>query len=243
MMYRRSRPCSSRIQRGLSLVELMVGITVGLFVVAAAATLVAGQLGNNRQLLIETQVQQDMRASMDIMTRQLRRAGAMAPAQAETTLATPGGTGGARNIFEDVTPATPAASSPATVHASEAGFSFYLNASDQGPFGFKLEDGIVKTRMGASGWQELTDANVLEVTQLDIKRVDVLSDALPCSKLCADGTSDCWPRLVVRTFEVSMAARARSDHAVQRTLSDKVRLRNDWISFNVPGLPAQVCPL
>lgn len=56
-------------QRGLSLVELMVGITVGLFVVAAAATLVANQLSDNRRLLLETQVQQDLRATMDIITR------------------------------------------------------------------------------------------------------------------------------------------------------------------------------
>ena len=57
-------------QRGMSLVELMVGITVGLFIVAAATTLMANQLSDNRKLLVETQIQQDLRASMDIITRQ-----------------------------------------------------------------------------------------------------------------------------------------------------------------------------
>ena len=41
----------SRAQRGMTLVELMVGITVGLFVVAAAATLMSAQLVDNRKLL------------------------------------------------------------------------------------------------------------------------------------------------------------------------------------------------
>ncbi|MBL0296208.1 MAG: hypothetical protein IPQ21_03185 [Betaproteobacteria bacterium] len=53
----------------------MVGITVGLFIVAAAAMLVTTQLGDNRRLLLETQVQQDLRATADIITRELRRAG------------------------------------------------------------------------------------------------------------------------------------------------------------------------
>ncbi len=55
-MNRKHLHLTLRSQRGLSLVELMVGITDGLFVVAAAATLVANQLSDNRRLLLETQV-------------------------------------------------------------------------------------------------------------------------------------------------------------------------------------------
>lgn len=62
-------------QRGLSLVELLVGISVGLFVLAGATLLLSTQLGDNRRLLLETQLQQDLRATMDIITRELRRAG------------------------------------------------------------------------------------------------------------------------------------------------------------------------
>ena len=61
--------------RGLSLVELLVCIAVGMFVVASAAMLVSTQLNDNRKLLLETQVQQDLRAAADIITRELRRAG------------------------------------------------------------------------------------------------------------------------------------------------------------------------
>ena len=51
----------------------MVGVAVGLFVVAAASMLVATQLSDNRRLTLETQVQQDLRAAADIITRELRR--------------------------------------------------------------------------------------------------------------------------------------------------------------------------
>ena len=64
-----------RRQRGLSIVELMVGMAIGLFVVAAASMLVVTQLSDNRRLTLETQVQQDLRATADIITRELRRAG------------------------------------------------------------------------------------------------------------------------------------------------------------------------
>ena len=61
--------------RGLSLVELMVGITIGLIVVAGATLLTATQLSDNRRLLLETQVQQDLRAAADIIAREVRRGG------------------------------------------------------------------------------------------------------------------------------------------------------------------------
>ena len=72
--------CGSRqrsgSQRGLSIVELMVGIAIGLIIVAAASLLMSGQLNENRRLLAETQLQQDLRAASDIITRELRRIGA-----------------------------------------------------------------------------------------------------------------------------------------------------------------------
>ncbi|MDQ2780283.1 MAG: prepilin-type N-terminal cleavage/methylation domain-containing protein, partial [Pseudomonadota bacterium] len=77
---------SRLLQRGLSLVELMVGITIGLFVVAAAATLVSVQLADNRRLLLETQMQQDLRATADIIGRELRRAGSTGGVMGATAL-------------------------------------------------------------------------------------------------------------------------------------------------------------
>ena len=52
----------------------MVGVTLGLFVVAAAALMVSTQLGENRRMLLESQLMQDLRAASDIITRDLRRA-------------------------------------------------------------------------------------------------------------------------------------------------------------------------
>ncbi len=65
----------SRQQRGLSLIELMVGITVGMIVVAAASLMMTTQLKEHKLLVLETQLQQDLRAAGDLMLKDMRRAG------------------------------------------------------------------------------------------------------------------------------------------------------------------------
>jgi type IV pilus assembly protein PilW len=235
-----------RGQRGLSLVEMMVGVAIGLFIVAAAATLVAGQLSDNRRLLIETQMQQDLRASMDIMVRQLRRAGTLGNS-ATTVMAPRAGSsdGGHQYVCpptgycNEVTPASTPGPDP------QINFSFILNAAETGPFGFKLESGIIKTRSGAGGWQELTDANVLNVTDLDFRTISETSEVLACPKECPGvaGPTACWPKLEVRTVEIFVRAEARSDASVSREIKGRVRLRNDRVVFTDAANPNQICPV
>lgn len=220
--------------RGMSLVELMVGIAVGLFVVAAATTLMANQLSDNRKLLVETQIQQDLRASMDIVTRQLRRAGALDMLQAQAGLANDSGAGGARSAFTLV--------APDAGSSSEVGFRFYRNAGDAGPYGFKLEGNGLKSLVTGGGWHELTDVNVMKVTAFTVTPLIVASSPLPCPRLCPDGTASCWPQLVVRDYTVTITAEAKNDSSVQRSMTSRVRLRNDWVRFNDAANPSAVCP-
>ena len=229
-----------RAQHGMSLVELMVGITVGLFVVAAAATLMTNQLSDNRRLLVEMQIQQDLRASMDIITRQIRRAGAVTIGSAEVGLATSTGAGGAISGYTTVTV------TPISPTADDVRFVYYRNTAEDGPYGFKLETNIIKTLAAEAGWQELTDANVMKVTAFTVTPVQVASAVLPCPKLCpvAGGgfNTACWPQLVVRDYTVTITAEARNDPTVRRSMSSKVRLRNDWVRFNDAANPNAVCP-
>jgi prepilin-type N-terminal cleavage/methylation domain-containing protein len=225
-------PPAARRQRGLSLVELMVGIAIGLFVVAGAATVVATQLSDNRRLLIETQLQQDLRASTDIITRELRRAGYTTQAQQGVWYA--GTPQVQRNTFATVTP-------DAGVD-SATGFSYRRGPGAEGPYGFRLNDGKIQTRLAASGWQDLTDAAVLRVTNFSVEAQNGPAVQLPCPSLCADGTQDCWPTLTVREMVVDISAVAVSDPTVQRSVRSAVRLRNDWVRFNDPLNPEQICP-
>ena len=234
MLTRRHRTSGSRPagQRGLSLVELMVGIAVGLIVVAGAVLIVSTQLGNNRRLLLETQLQQDLRATADIITRELRRVGYWHVH--ETGLWYTGTVGVAENPFSAVTPASGA--------TSDLEFYYRRRLGDTGPFGFKLDTGVIRSRIGG-GWQDLTDGRVMQVTAFTIDVGTPQTYVLPCPRLCADGTGGCWPTMELRTATVAIAVQSATDPAVVRNLTSSTRLRNDRIRFNDPLFPTRVCPV
>lgn len=237
MLTTRHRYSSGARQHGMSLVELMVGITVGLFVVAAATMLVSTQLADNRKLLIEAQLQQDLRSTADIITRELRRMGAVQ--FPEDLLWAPTAPGA---LAHDPQPNPNDAVT--LVGTDQIAFRYYRRSGESGPFGFKLEGsvGTIKTQLSAGNWSELTDPRTLNITSLIITPINEPGIQLPCPKLCADGTPDCWPSLVVRAYQVSITGVAVSDPAVQRTLQTTVRTRNDQILFNDALNPTRLCP-
>jgi prepilin-type N-terminal cleavage/methylation domain-containing protein len=226
------RSALSQEQRGMSLVELLVGVAVGLIVVAAAGMMVATQLSDNRRLLVETQLLQDLRSAADVITREVRRAGYWS--QSENGVWKPGSSGAVPNVYAVLS----------TPSSSEINYKYRRGSGQEGPYGFKLDagTGALRTELAAAGWQDLTDVRTVNVTNLTITPVVRAGLVLPCPKLCADTTTDCWPRVQVREFDISISGTAVSDPSVQRTLRTAVRLRNDLIQFNDPANPAQFCP-
>jgi type IV pilus assembly protein PilW len=224
-----------RGQRGLSLVEMMVGVAVGLIVVAGATMLVSTQLVENRRLLIETQLQQDLRAAADIISRELRRTGAQRDLLALKGIWYPGMTNTEHNTFaESLSPST-----------GLVMYNYQPPAGLDNLLGFKLENNTIKQQLASgNGWQELTDPNVLRVTDFVIEPADSNALQLPCPKLCSDGTSDCWPKVQVRGLKVTITGQAANNvrlTGVQRTIVSQVRLRNDYVRFFNPSAN-QVCP-
>jgi len=210
--------------RGLSLVELMVGIAVGLMVVAGASFVAVNQLGDNRRLLLETQMQQDLRAAADMIARDLRRAGYWGAS--ETGAWQGNDPNVAANPYADITPGSAGAA------VAQVDFSYSRDLAednavddDKERFGFKLEGGAIKMLIG-SAWQAMTDSNVLEVTRFDV-RVERQSVQQACFNECPGGGTACWPTQNVRRFIVEIEARSVSDPAAQRSVRDSVRLRND----------------
>jgi type IV pilus assembly protein PilW len=227
---------ASAQQRGLSLVELMVGIAVGLFIVTAATLIVTTQLADNRVLLLEAQLQQDLRATADIVTRELRRAGSAGTTNIpQDGIWRPGGAGVTANTFSALSPTDPANA------GSEVEFRYRRSPGAEGPFGFKLESGALKSYIG-TGWQELTDAQVMRVTNFVITPMAPLEYIVPCPRICADNTTDCWPRLQVRGYTVEISAQARTDASIARSIRSEVRLRNDNVAIDATLAP-QACPV
>ncbi len=227
-------------QRGLSMVELMIGITVGLIVVAAATVLVSGQLVENRQLITEAQVQQDLRATADIIVRELRRAGMNN--RVEPSIWDPSGSGDATpNRFSgDATLSPPAGSA-----SSALSFAYRETGLElTGPLGFRLNTtkGTIESLLRGGSWQELTDRNTLEVTSFSVTRLADTRVIVPCPNPCPGGVgTDCWPRVGVRALQLAITVRARHNPAIVRRHQATVRLRNDDLPFHDAAAP-RLCP-
>ncbi len=223
-----------RRSAGLSVVELMVGIAIGLIVVAAATLLMGAQLSENRRMLMEVQLQQDLRATGDIIAREVRRHGAMAEDRLLLSLWAPGVTS---NPVQN--PFTTQLSTPA------AGQLYLAYETDENPSnyhsvpGFELRsDGVIYSRVGVSTvnqWQPLTDPATMNVTSFTVNVATTAEVMLPCPKVCSDGTTDCWPRVRVREVSFEIRAQARRDATVKRSIAGNSRVRNEEIRQACPA--------
>lgn len=217
------RPCLRRAgQRGVSLVELMVGLAAGMAVLAGAIALAGSQFANQRQLLREARLQQDLRAAADIVVRDLRRAGAWT--NAEQALPRPPAPAQA-NPFAALTLAGDA---PEGVR----------HTWDRGPglasaFGFRLAGATLQILVGTT-WQALTDPRALHVTAFTVTPLARPAAVVPCPRACPDGGQACWPRVTARLLAVEIAGHPPSSPALQRRLATVVHLRNDLVEGRCP---------
>lgn len=228
-----SRPhLRARPGRGLSLVELMIGVVVGLFVVAGALAMSAGNLERSRRLMTDVRFNQDLRTAVDLITRDLRRAGFWGAAITGTqaigaTSAT------AQNPYAGAT------------GSSETGltYQFSRDAVENGTldgaeqFGFRVSEGALQMRGDADGWRDVTDTAVMTVADDGLTitpQETVIALGHTCPKACTAGTPNC-PTITVRSYTVTVAATPVAEPGTVRTLRSTVRLRNDQLAGRCPA--------
>jgi type IV pilus assembly protein PilW len=236
-------------QHGLSIVELMIGIAIGLFILAGATLVLTTQLGDNRRLLLEAQVQQDLRAAAELISRDIRRAGYWGQAWRQVWPAVPPNPPWIDNPYTATTPAVLPASTTAgvtmvstTTHSLNYSRSTDEEAAQIGTddnavtdderFGFRLnaDNYTIDIQLAGNGWQALTDPAVLKVTQLDFV-LNATHLAMPCGVQCpVRGPNGCPLMQTTRDVTITIGAEAVHDSAVKRTLKEKVRLRNDVLN-------------
>lgn len=232
-MARTTRSSMRAHARGLSIVELMVGVAIGLFILAGATMVATTQLTDTRRMLLENQVNQDLRATMDIIARDLRTAGHWSRA-------------GYAVWSSDVAQSL---SNPYRTLSSSSGQIEYARSQD-GPLryggvplrdngtvdadewvGFRRSTGgdAIEMQVSRGNWQALTDTGVMRVTDFSIDLAGVQSVDAPCSAdACpARGPNGCPLQLRVRNAVVSITAEAVHDPSVVRSVQSMIRLRND----------------
>ena len=239
-----------RPDTGLGLIEIMVALALGLFLIGSGATLVLGQLGDQRQLLLESRLRQDLRAVADLILRDLKRAGHWGAAQ--DGLWHPDGGAPAVNPYAGTSP-------PAGATATSLGYAYSRDPREDHAvasterFGIRLNANTRALELRLAGaallpatgdqWQALTDPALVRITRWQVtvqdRRVDLLGHcAVPtCPPDSAAGTAaaTCPPRLLQHLALIELDAADARDPRVRTHLSTRVRLRNDVLQGACPA--------
>ena len=218
-------------QRGLSLIELLVAMVVGLVVMAAAVSFFSRHLRESRAVQVELRLMQDLRSAIDLIGRDLRRAAYWG--QASSGVWQPGAASTPTNPYAFV-----------TIASEQVDFNFSRDGTENNAldtneqFGFRLRGGVVEFMLGAangsSNWQALTDANTVTITSFTVTpSVQRVSLEGMCATACSAADSAaavCPPQQHLRSLNIALTGRSVSDAKVVRSLQSQVRLRNDAIS-------------
>ncbi len=166
-------------QHGFSLVELMISITVGLVVLGGVVSIFSSSVKSNADALRMTRLNQELQATMSMMTRDIRRAGYWGNAtNAIGSLLVSGvETRPNTNPFDD--PVTRVVTGNHGTEPTNSCITYSydrngdgnINSSPNERFGFRLRSGAVEFREGgaactAVGWERITDERSTRITLL-----------------------------------------------------------------------------
>lgn len=232
---------------GFSLVELMIAIVIGLVVVGGVIGIFASAVKSHTDNLRMTRLNQELRTTMNLMTRELRRAGFWGGAKtgAVPLAATEGILNtlpaaielGQPNPFAVVLPNAPV--SCITYNYDEDRNGVLANTEQRG---FRLNAGAVQsgtnTGAGCGGtWVGVTDPVAIEITALTFTPSIALLDidgvtgggAVPCTPTaplgaCVAGYYTPAQSLPVNEIMITLTGRLAGDTSVTRTLQETVRV-------------------
>lgn len=219
-----------RRKQGASLIELMVGVTVGLLIVGSAIGLFASHLTSSTQQIFSARLNQELRAAAEVVVRDLRRASYWQNA-IQGTIAVGTGSATTANPYKAVTSASGSVDYSFSRDTTE---NDVLDSTET--FGFRLTStGVLEMQTAQGTWVAMTDLNLVRVTAFTVTPT-VTSLALGdlCPTTCAVGSPNC-PTSSVRRFDVLLRGQSARDSTLVRELRMAVRLRNDRLDGQCPA--------
>lgn len=221
----KNRPPVSRLAKwrnaGFSIVELMVGIVIGLFIVGGGLMFFTN-LDESRRLLLEARLHQDLRDSANLITRDIRRAGHWSAAVQQISVT------GAVNPNREIVVASTCAASPDN---STISYSFSRpNVATAEQVAFSRNGSTIQMQVGGQAAENLMDPAVTTITAFSICPI-LPTSSVALGGLCAPScTGASCPQINVRGYNIVIEGHATADPSVKRRLTTSVRVRNDLLS-------------
>jgi len=214
-------------KKGFTLIELMIGIVVGFIAIAATLSAFMSIVRSNADYLSMIKLNQELNAVMTLMVRDLKRTGYSATATGNTTdnlfltpyPATVGGNNlyiGAANNFT-----SPASNDCITFsYDLDADGAVDDSAAPYDLFGYRhdSDNNTIEMRQtdqtcNEGSWEDITNGSSIQITSLTFDNQSL--------SLTDDADQE------IRYIEISMTGRLDNDNSVSRTITERVRVRND----------------
>ena len=214
------RPAGSNLQgqRGISLVETLVAMVLGLLVLGAVLQLTNRLVEGNTAAIQVARLEQDTRTVMDIIVQDVRRAGQFPEAA--------GDLGQIPTFLNDQPASWQLDGEPIQSGKSGTLLAYQYREADgklvQARFSLDAKNGAVQMHTGsASAAETITDATFMTVTELRFVPHLVVSKAGTTQALQASQLM----------LEVHLRTRLKSDAATVRELTDYVVVRNPYLAL------------
>lgn len=226
---------------GFSLPEMMIATTISLIVLAGVIGVFGSTVKGNSDALKSARLNQELRAIMDVIVRDVRRAGYTANAPCTisaavlnnaTVTGTCGGTAGQANPFAQITVTSLGANADCITYSYDReptpngdGAQNTSGGAGDERYGFRLDDGAAEIRQGgatcdAGGWQDLSDPASVTITRLTFSLANSPPDVV------LNSNND---ELRIRQVDITLEGQLQNDATVRRSLTESVRVRNDIV--------------
>ena len=237
---------------GFSLVELMISIVVGLVVVGGVISVFASAVKSHTDNLRMTRLNQELRTTMTLMTRELRRAGYWGGNKQHSGPKTYVADRGAMNTVGVLeTPQGQLNPFRFITIIGDDCITFSYDDDNDGALdiadpderrGFGLDGGAVEVRTGGTAcggaWTNITDPAAVVITALTFTLPLITVDidgvlgvgAVPCTPVtpaleCAGGSfTPPVPTVAVNEIAITLTGQLFGDTSVTRTLKETVRV-------------------
>lgn len=227
-------------QAGMTLIELMVAMVVSLIVTGAMVAVMANTLGTGTRTINMTHLTQQLRTAMQIMSRDLRRANYLVPAQAISCIQNV-------NCLTDLGISNKVGIVEIGDDTDGDGFgecfSFWLDRDSNGSVertGFRLAvtSGVgrieiltddTSTSLDANNcpngtWVAITDPDTIDVNSFDVDDSDVYNLAINT------GGATLNVQKIRLELDAELVSTGNVGYAIRRVIGDEIRVRNDYTS-------------
>jgi type II secretory pathway pseudopilin PulG len=212
-------------QRGFGLIEMLVSMTLSLLTVAVMVILMSSTLGTGAATIQMSRLTQELRASIQLMSRDLRRANYHS---------------GFLSCFANVNCRTDLniAAYVDTIHINDAGNCFWYwldrdsdaNLANDAVGGFRYSTiggvGVLQMRIEGNaaancdddtGWELITDPDTIDIASFNVSNSESYTETVS-----AEGDVQ-----IVEKIRLSINGRMASNPTVNRQIQDLILIRND----------------